>query len=600
MRLGVRAWDTVVITLLVLLVVGTTTAVHLSRLWRVVVEEASREAELISRQIYAQAGQAVSRGGLGDDSSRLLQDDRDLRSLVEASVGYSPHLLYAMITDSDGRILLHTEPDKEGSEAPARPALEELLRLDPARRLAALYPRGTVYETALPLKLNNQPFGTIRLGLSTTLLKGELDAALKQSLVLAGVALPVAWIIAMLLTRLMLHPLRALSSQVDRIRRGEFEAGAGAPGGDEFQELSSQLERLGRELHADRLATLSEKAQLQHVVDQLEDGVIVLNRRREVVFFNRMAEAVIGQPLDRVVGRPLGELLDAGHPVVQMVEQVFDDRSAFRNATLSVPHGDRAKECLVSAFFVSDAGDTNGVVLVKDLESVKTVQSLVSYSAKLAALARLTSGVAHEMKNPLNAMMIHLELLHERLERPSEQVEQSVQIIGSEIRRLDRVVQGFLRFMRPQEITFARLDLNELLQNQVALLEAEWRAQGVRVALALDPELPPIGADSELLRQAWLNILQNAGQAMPAGGTVTVRSECDGRDWVRVSVADEGVGVPAEDLDRIFKLYYTTKPEGSGIGLSVVYRIVQMHDGTIDVQSEVGRGTTMTVRLPVR
>jgi len=599
MRLGVRAWETIVITLLVLLVVGTTTAVHMSRLWRVVVEEASREAELIARQIYAQAGQAVSRGARGEDSSQHLRHDRDLRSLVEASVGYSPHLLYAMITDSEDRILLHTEPDKEDSPAPARPALAELLRLDPVRRLAALYPGGTVYETALPLKLNNQPFGTIRLGLSTTLLNRELDAALRQSLVLAAIALPAAWIIAMLLARLMLHPLRALSTQVDRLRRGEFQAEA-APGGDEFQELSSQLERLGRELHADRLATLSEKAQLQQVVDQLEDGVIVLNRKREVVFVNRIAEAVVGQPLERVVGRPLGELLDAGHPVVQMVEQVFADRSAFRNATLSVPHNGRAKECLVSAFFVSDAGDTNGVVLVKDLESVKTVQSLVSYSAKLAALARLTSGVAHEMKNPLNAMMIHLELVRERLDRPSDQVEQSVAIIGSEIRRLDRVVQGFLRFMRPQDITFARVDLNALLQSQVALLEAEWQAQGVRAALELDPDLPAIGADGELLCQVWLNILQNAGQAMPGGGTVTVRGGGEGRGGVRLSITDGGAAVPAEDLDRIFKLYYTTKPDGSGIGLSVVYRIVQMHDGTIDVQSEVGRGTTMSVRLPVR
>ena len=223
MRPGVRAWEVVVITLLVLLVVGTTTAVHMSRLWRVVVEEASREAELISRQIYAQAGQAVSRGTLGEDPSELLRHDRDLRTLVEASVGYSPHLLYAMITDHQGRILLHTEPDKEGSGAPVRPALAELLRLDPVRRLAALYPGGTVYETALPLKLNNQPFGTIRLGLSTTLLDRELDAALKQSLVLAAIALAVAWIIAMLLARLMLYPLRALSTQVDRLRRPHSE-----------------------------------------------------------------------------------------------------------------------------------------------------------------------------------------------------------------------------------------------------------------------------------------------------------------------------------------------------------------------------------------
>jgi signal transduction histidine kinase len=240
------------------------------------------------------------------------------------------------------------------------------------------------------------------------------------------------------------------------------------------------------------------------------------------------------------------------------------------------------------------------VILLKDLESVKTVQSLVSYSAKLAALGRLTSGVAHEVKNPLNAMMIHLELLREKLDTSPSEVQQSLEVIGSEIRRLDRVVQGFLRFMRPQELAFKTLDVNALLASVAALLDAEWRSHGVHFASETDPSLPAINADEELLRQAFLNILQNACQAMPNGGTITIRTERESRELIRVSIADEGEGVLAEDVEKIFKLYYTTKANGSGIGLSLVYRIVQMHDGAIEVRSEVGRGTTMTVRLPVR
>ena len=228
------------------------------------------------------------------------------------------------------------------------------------------------------------------------------------------------------------------------------------------------------------------------------------------------------------------------------------------------------------------------------------MQSLVSYSAKLAALGRLTSGVAHEVKNPLNAMMIHLELLREKLDTSPGEVQESLEVIGSEIRRLDRVVQGFLRFMRPQELAFKTLDLNVLLAGVVALLDAEWQSHGVHFAADLDPSLPAISADEELLRQAFLNILQNAGQAMPDGGTVTIRTEREGRELIRVSIADEGVGIAPDDVEKIFTLYYTTKANGSGIGLSLVYRIVQMHDGAVEVRSEAGRGTTMTVRLPLR
>jgi signal transduction histidine kinase len=190
--------------------------------------------------------------------------------------------------------------------------------------------------------------------------------------------------------------------------------------------------------------------------------------------------------------------------------------------------------------------------------------------------------------------------LKDRLEGAPEEVQKSLEVIGGEIRRLDRVVQGFLRFMRPQEVAFKAIDLNALLASMTALVEAEWQTRGIRVVSELDPALPSISADDELLRQAFLNLLQNACQAMPDGGALTIRTERLGRESIRVSVRDEGVGIRADDLDKIFKLYYTTKPDGNGIGLSLVYRIIQLHDGAIEAESEVGCGTSMIVRLPVR
>src|SRR5262249_27230760 len=122
----------------------------------------------------------------------------------------------------------------------------------------------------------------------------------------------------------------------------------------------------------------------------------------------------------------------------------------------------------------------------------------------------------------------------------------------------------------------------------------------IRFVYALDPALPTVSADEDLIRQAMLNVVQNACQAMPNGGQVTIETARFGRESVRVSVRDEGVGIPPEDLDKIFKLYYTTKPDGSGIGLSIVFRIVQLHDGGVEARSEVGRGTSINVTLPTR
>jgi len=304
--------------------------------------------------------------------------------------------------------------------------------------------------------------------------------------------------------------------------------------------------------------------------------------------------------VEELVGRPVEEVLESSHPLRMLMERVFSQNVGSRNVTIALPRDGKSREFLVSAFSVRDAHKTMGaMVLLKDLDSLRTLQSLVSYLAKLTALGRLTSGVAHEVKNPLNAMMIHLELLKAKLGPSSEGVQENLDVIGNEIRRLDRALQGFLKFIRPQELALRPVDLNTLLQSIIALLEVEWQKAGIRFVFRPESPLPTITADEELLHQAFLNLLLNACQAMPKGGAIQIVTERETPEAVRVTFADEGGGISPEDLDKIFALYYTTKPDGSGIGLSLVYRIVQLHDGIIDVSSEVGRGTTMSVRLPV-
>jgi signal transduction histidine kinase len=262
--------------------------------------------------------------------------------------------------------------------------------------------------------------------------------------------------------------------------------------------------------------------------------------------------------------------------------------------------GPTSQEFLVSVLLMTDAAAVMGaIVVLRDFESIRTLQSLVTYSAKLAELGALTSGVAHEVKNPLNAMTIHLEVLRGKLGDSPDDARASLDVIGAEIHRLDRVVQGFLRFVRHEELALKPVDLNGLLMGVGALLEPEGQKRGIRFALDLQPGLPPIRGDEDMLRQVFVNLVQNACQAMTSDGTVTLTTTRDG-EWVSAAITDEGGGIAPDALDKIFKLYYTTKPDGNGLGLAVVYRIVQSHDGTIEVGSDVGRGTTFTVKLPAR
>ncbi|HKZ06511.1 MAG TPA: ATP-binding protein [Methylomirabilota bacterium] len=504
MRWGLKTKEAAAITLLILGVVVTMLILHLAQLTRVVVEETQRQAELIAKQIVAQSARVLARAP-DVEPHAALRGDAELRHLLEASVGYSPHLLYAFIADAEGRVILHSESGKEGERLIPQAPLAELLSVNPMRRLDALLSRGRTYETPVAISLDRKPFGSVRLGFSSSFLRRELNEAVTQSLVLAGLALPAAWLVALFMANLVLRPIGQLARDLGRMRRGELDTALSAPAGisqeDELGELAAQLQLLSQQLQADRLRVLSEEAP------------------------------------------------------------------------------------------------------ARELDSIKTLQSLVSYSAKLAALGRLTSGVAHEVKNPLNAMMIHLELVRTRLAAAHPDlrgVRESLDIIGAEIRRLDHVVNGFLRFFRSQELALKPVDLNVLAHGVAALLEAEWKPMGIRFTLALDTTCPRVSGDEELLRQALINIVVNGCQAMPGGGEVTLETKARG-EWAALSVTDQGPGIAPEDRERIFALYYTTKPQGSGIGLSLVYRIVQMHDGAVDVEApESGQGTRMTIRLPVR
>jgi len=597
-RVGLKAKEVLAIMGLTFLVVAATSLAHFAQLTRIAVQSGVAQADLVSRQLYAQSQRALAAAPRGDPWE-VLQRDRELRSLLVSSVDYAPDILYVLLADPEGRVRLHSERGKEGGMPDRKRDLQELLSLNPLDRYAVLYAPSQTYEASLPLRLNDRPFGSIRIGISTILLRRELTASLQRGLALAGVALAVAWLVAIALANLVLKPLRGISREIGRLRQVAPEARGGLEQGDEFKALASELELLGQQFQSDRLKILSEKAHLQQVVDQLEDALIFFGRQRQLLFLNKAAEDVLGVSLAAVAGRAVQDLLEPGHPLAPLLERGLRE-GGLRNATVALPLDGTRKEFMVSAFRLGESPEPMGtMVLLKDLDSIRTLQSLVSYSAKLTALGRLTSGVAHEVKNPLNAMMIHVELLKEKLAEPSEGVRESLNIIGTEIRRLDRVLQGFLKFVRPQELALGPVDLATLVQDAVAFLRPEWEGVGVRFALTVSPDLPIITADHELLRQVLLNILLNACQAMPKGGAVRIAVDREGAERLRLTVTDEGVGIAPADLERIFTLYYTTKTEGSGIGLSLVYRIVQMHDGSIQVSSVPGHGTTVVIRLPI-
>jgi signal transduction histidine kinase len=222
------------------------------------------------------------------------------------------------------------------------------------------------------------------------------------------------------------------------------------------------------------------------------------------------------------------------------------------------------------------------------------------------------AGVAHEVKNPLNAMTIHLELLKQKLAAVREPITvpapsggsrtldltKHVTVIADEIRRLDQVVMGFLKFARPDELRLQPVQLSDVISEVVSMTTPEAEQRNITVKAECAASLPDINADPGMLQQAVLNLALNGCQAMPNGGTLKISCRAAARRRVEIDVEDTGVGIPPENLGKIFDLYFTTKDTGSGIGLSMVYRIVQLHDGEVQVESTPGRGTRFRLLFP--
>jgi signal transduction histidine kinase len=252
------------------------------------------------------------------------------------------------------------------------------------------------------------------------------------------------------------------------------------------------------------------------------------------------------------------------------------------------------------------------MLVARNVGYLNQVHSTLNYSRKAAAIGRLLAGVAHEVKNPLNAMTIHLELLKQKVGSIKEPIivpghsggpgrpldlAKHVNIISSEIKRLDEVVAGFLKFARPDELKLQPVALGNVVHDVVLTISPEAQRRRVTIRQECPPGLPEINADQGMLMQAVLNLAINALQAMPDGGSLKLGCRVASRRRVALSVEDTGVGIPPEDLPRIFDLYFTTKEKGSGIGLSMVFRIVQLHDGEVEVQSTPG-GTKFTLFFP--
>jgi signal transduction histidine kinase len=597
------------ITGLVAAIVATLSALYISEVVHQRIQEAYSSSLLICDQVFAVARDALAidltnaKINLHDPDQvtaameEVLQTDSELNALLDSAVGNSPTIYDAAITDASGQALLHSNAAYFGKVLAPREEFSAIVNGGIRKQLKIIYGPAQVYDVRLPLLRDGKPFGEVRVGVSTVFLKDQVQERMRRALLLSGAVIFICVVVAAAVANLALRPLAAISRRLDLISAGHAEpVEAPARRSDEYGAVSSKIERLGRQMRDVKEVFSALKENLDQMMANLQDGVMLFTSDFRAVLVSASAERFIGKPRSAMLGCHPSEIFSEDSAVGRTILEAIKTREPIGQEEIESEPG---RHIQISLDFIEEHGERIGALLtLRDSESVHRIEDEIELSRRLAAIGRLTSGVAHEVKNPINAIVVHLEVLRQKLKQTDPDTRRHMDVIGSEIHRLDRVVQTLVDFTRPVDLRLTDADLHKLVADVVMLASPAAEKHRVGIERQASQEPLPARIDADLVKQAILNIVLNGVQAMPEGGKLRIATRREG-DGALITIRDQGPGIPTEIRDKVFNLYFTTKKGGSGIGLAMAYRVVQLHHGSVEFTSVDGHGTTFYLRLPL-
>ncbi|HET7442398.1 MAG TPA: ATP-binding protein [Terriglobales bacterium] len=599
------------ITFMVAVLVSAFSYFYISEILAQKLTSAYEMASLLTAQLYLVATTAVpdlsstridtsNPDAVREAIAGYLQEDQNLNDMMASAVGNWLIVYDVSIVDANGRAILDSNPDLNNKPLPQRSDLKVLRDTGFWQQLKILYRPATVYDVSMPLALNGAPFGTARVGISTVFLRNELTPRLQRAAYFSLVSILLSLLLAAAVSNLALGPLKQISRNLDVVSAGETRISPEQEAEhDEYGLVTLKIAHLGRQIREMRdtnqiFSALKEN--VEQVMAKLQDGLMLFTSDARVVLVSASVERFLVRPRHEILGHAVDEIFSSSTQMGAAVLQAFHQHRSLAQHEIE---GENGKRVQVTLEFIEESGTPIGALLtMRDAESVRRIEDEIEMSRRLSASGRLTRGVGHEVKNPINAIVLHLQLLQSKLQKIDPDTRRHMDIIGKEIQRLDRVVQILVDFTRPRELHLEEMDLRRLLEDVASLAGPDAEQHGVTIVRDIPQEPMMVKVDSDFIKQAFLNVVLNGVQAMPNGGTLTIAASRE-EETVLTEIRDEGGGIPPDIQDKIFELYFTTKKGGSGIGLAQTYQIMQWHYGAVDFESREGEGTTFRMRVPL-
>jgi len=328
-----------------------------------------------------------------------------------------------------------------------------------------------------------------------------------------------------------------------------------------------------------------------NILEQMRDAVVTIDAEHKITIFNREAERIFGLKEKEVVGKYLSEIESTQ---VHSLSEIFTSDLTPKEITLA---GQDGITKIVSVTVTKLSSSTTAVI--RDLTESKRLQQEIERREKLSAMGELAAGVAHEIRNPLNAISMIAQRIEKEFtpKKNAAEFKKISRVLKKETLRVNNIIQQFLKFARPPKLKTTPTSVPEFISYVSQLFKSQAKEKGIRFITSCNSE-KMIQMDQSQMTQALLNILQNALDATKKGGLITLQA-VEEKDSIVFKISDTGCGIPSEQLEKIFNLYYTTKSDGNGMGLAITQQIVSQHKGTIEVQSELGKGTESSIRIPV-
>jgi signal transduction histidine kinase len=612
------------ITALMFAIVLMLSSLFVGELLRQRIEQTAATNDVLAHEVLLMTRQAVEIGlrahppaDRTDEALKVavtdaLRTQPALSDVMNAIVRYSPTVQDVSVTDAYGTTLLSTDPDALNQRAPFRTALSTVEHGGLAFQTREVFGKPRVLDISQSLQRNGLPFLIVHVGVRSTFLKNSYAPWLRASMFFALLAGLASMIAAGVMANSALRPIEQIGARLESLTMpvgegpaAQLEAGGGS---DAVVRVTKTLDLLGEQMRTKEAGYTALQANLNQMLDTLRDGVLLFTADGRAAMVSDAVAYFLIEPQKEMVGMRLEEIFAPGTALGRAVLSAFAYGQQVSAEDVTLEDGRRVQFSLDRIDGGLEGGGEMGTLLtLRDTESAAQLGQELEVARRLAAIGRLTAGVGHEVKNPINAMVLHLELLRGKLIAGGGEAfsgaQRHVDILAGEMQRLDRVVQTLADFSRPMELHLREHDLRHVVGVVMELTAAELQENGVRVRVEAPPEPLMVRVDAEQMQQAVLNLMLNGMQAMPEGGALLVRMRRE-HQMVTVEVIDEGEGIPEELLPRIFELYFTTKPKGSGIGLAMTYRILQLHGGAMEVRSNTDmnspeRGTIFTFRLPI-